>query len=519
MSAQLSTHERKTFLHNPLAWAALFALVKLALHFSLNSYYGYFRDELYYIACGEHLAFGYPDHAPLIAFVTKLSRTVFGDSLFALRLFPAFAGATKIFLTGLFVREFGGKRFAVILACTCALVAPAPLALDNLLSMNAFESVFWMLCAYLVVLFIKRRDGRLWLWFGIVAGIGLMNKHSMLFFGFALIVGLLLTSERKVFLNKWIWIGGVAALLVFTPNIIWQIQNDWATLELLANVKATNKNVVLSPLEFVWQQIFILSPPTALVWLAGIWFFLFDKCGKRFRALGIAYLVLLVLMIALKAKNYYLLPVYPYLFAGGAVWLESLTTKHLFTRTLKLAFPVLLLIAGLVTMPLALPVLSIENFLRYQNALGIAPPKTEVAHEGVLPQVFGDQFGWQEMTAQVASIYHNLPPAEQSRTRILAFNYGEAGAIDFFGRAYDLPPAISPHQSYYLWGKQNLSGETFILLGLSQQTTAEKLCRKVERAGETNHPLSMTEEKYPIWICRDLREPLPDLWHKLKNWN
>jgi hypothetical protein len=519
MSMPPSTVKRETLLHNPLAWAALFAFIKLTLHFSLNSYYGYFRDELYYIACGEHLAFGYPDHAPLIAFITKLTRTLFGDSLFALRFFPALAGAAKIFLTGLLVREFGGKSFAVILACVCVLVAPAYLAVDNLLSMNSFEPLFWTLCAYLFVLIVKRRDARLWLLFGIIAGLGLMNKHSMLFFGFAFIIGLLLTAERTAFFDKWIWIGGATALMIFMPNIIWQVQNDWATLELLSNVKATHKNVSLSPLEFVWQQIFILLPPTAPVWFAGLYFLLFDKHGKHFRTLGIAYPVLLVLMIALKAKSYYLLPVYPYLFASGAVLLERLPVKSFVSHTLKYAYPILLVIIGLMAMPLALPVLSIENFLRYQTALGIAPPKSEVAHEGALPQVFGDQFGWREMTAEVARIYRNLPPEEQPRTRILAFNYGEAGAIDFFGRTDDLPPAISPHQSYYLWSKGDLSGETFILLGLQKQTSAEKYCRNVERAGETTHPLAMNEEKYPIWVCRDLREPLSELWRKLKNWN
>ncbi|MBA3786651.1 MAG: glycosyltransferase family 39 protein, partial [Acidobacteria bacterium] len=355
---------------NPVAWVIFFALTKLVLHFSFNGGYGYFRDELYYIACGEHLAFGYPDHAPLIAFVTKLTRALFGDSLFALRFFPALAGAAKVFLTGLLVIEFGGKRFAVALACIGVLVAPAYLGIDNFLSMNAFEPVFWTLCAYFAILAIKRRDARFWLWFGVVAGIGLMNKHSMLIFGLATVVGLLLTSERRAFLDKWIWIGGAAALLIFLPNLIWQAQNDWATIELLRNVQATDKNIVLAPHEFVWQQIFMLLPPTALVWLGGIWFFLFDKSGRRFRFLGIAYLVALALMILLKAKTYYLLPIYPYLFAGGAVLLESLRTRNFALRVVKFAYPVVLLIFGLITLPLALPVLSVENFLRYQATLG-----------------------------------------------------------------------------------------------------------------------------------------------------
>ena len=503
---------------NPLAWAALFALVKLALHFSFNGNYGYFRDELYYIACGEHLALGYPDHAPLIAYVTKLTRALFGDSLFALRLLPAVAGAAKVFLTGLIAVELGGRRFAVILACLCVLVAPAYLAVDNFLSMNAFESVLWTAAAYLALLAVKRGDSRLWLWFGAVAGVGLMNKHSMLFFGLAVVVGLLLTRERRVFLGGWIWAGGAAAFLIFLPNLIWQAQNDWATVELLRNVGASGKNVLLAPHEFVLEQVFILLPVTAPVWLGGLWFFLFDKDGRRYRFLGVAYLVALALMVALKAKSYYLLPIYPYLFAGGAVWLESLRAESSARRVAKIAYPVVLLACGLVTLPLALPVLSVENYLRYQEKLGVRPPKAEVAHEGPLPQVYGDQFGWPEMTAKVAEVYHGLPPEERAKAAIFANNYGQAGAIDFFGPRHGLPKAVSPHQSYFLWGHRGHTGEVMIVLG-DEREDAEEHCRSVEEAAEVNHPYSMKEERYRILVCRGLRRPLPELWPHLKHWN
>lgn len=503
---------------NPIAWAGFFALAKLVLHFSFNGGYGYFRDELYYIACGEYLAFGYPDHAPLIAFVTKLTRTLFGDSLFALRFFPALAGAAKVFLTGLLVVEFGGRRFAVALACICILVAPANLAVDNLLSMNAFEPVFWTLCVYLAVLAIKRQELRFWLWFGVVAGTGVMNKHSMLIFGLAIVVGLLLTNERRVFFDKWIWIGGAAAFLIFLPNLIWQVQNDWATIELLRNVQATGKNVRLAPHEFVGHQILMLLPLSAPVWFAGIWFFLFDKNGTRFRFLGIAYLTALALMIFLKAKSYYLLPIYPFLFAGGACLIESLTARNLALRACKFSYPVILLVGGLIILPLALPVLSVENFLRYQETLGIAPPKTEVSHEGVLPQIYGDQFGWEEMTAQVAQVYNSLPPGEREKAAIFAGNYGEAGAIDFFGGRYGLPKAISPHQSYFLWGPRGYTGEVMIILS-DERKDWEKHCRTVEETAEVNHPYSMNEEKYKILVCRGLSKPLPEMWRKLKHWN
>jgi dolichyl-phosphate-mannose-protein mannosyltransferase len=502
---------------SPLAFAVYLALVKLFLHLLTANRYGYFRDELYYIACGEHLAWGYVDHAPMVAWLVKLSRTLFGDSLFALRLFPAVAGALKVFLTGLIARELGGNRFAVALACLCVLVG-GYLALDSFFSMNAFEPLFWMGGVYFIIRAIKYDAPRNWLWFGLLAGLGLENKHSMLFFGFAIVVGLVLTPSRRFFASKWLWIGGVVAFALFLPNIIWEYKHDWATLELLRNVRTSGKNVVLSPFEFLVQQVLILNPVTLPVWLGGLWYFLFDRTGKEYRLLGVAYVVVLVVMIALAGKNYYMLPVYPMLFAGGAVWWERLLATRPRLSWVKVAYPLLVCVVGAVFAPMLVPVLPVETYLRYQNALGFAPPKTEVGHVGPLPQHYGDRFGWPEMVQQVAAIYNSLPADERAKTGIYANNYGEAGAIDFFGPQYGLPKAISPHQSYYLWGPRDYTGEELILLQ-SKRADAERNCGSVEAVGTVGHPLAMGEEHYTIFICRGLKQPLRDLWPRLKHWN
>ena len=520
---------------SPLAIGAYFALFKLLLHFAFNSNYGFFRDELYFIACGEHLAFGYPDHAPLAPFLAKISRTLFGDSLFSLRLFPAFAGAFKVFLTAVLVKEFGGKRFAAFLACLCVLCAPIYLAIDDLFSMNPFESVFWMLCVYFAVKAIKgnaivepaeiqiskskiRNPSLNWIPFGIFAGLGLMNKHSMVFFGFSLVVGLLLTKDRKVFLDKYFWLGGAIAFLIFLPNIVWQVNNDFATLELLQNVQKTGKNVVMSPLQFFVSQILGMFPTAFPVWLAGIWFFLADKNGKRFRFLGICYLVLLALMIYLKAKDYYLAPVYPMLFAGGAVWFEQLIEKVRALRFVKYVLPVLIFVPAIFIAPTVMPILPIETLVRYQEKIGIKPPKSEVGHDSELQQIFSEQLGWREMVEKVADVYNNLPPEDRAKAGIYAGNYGEAGAIDFYGGAYGLPKAISPHQSYFLWGHRNYTGEVLILLGASK-AEAEKVCNSIEEKTEVNFPYAESDEKYKILVCRDTKKPLPEIWQSLKHWN
>jgi hypothetical protein len=345
-----------------------------------------------------------------------------------------------------------------------------------------------------------------------------MNKHSMLFFGLALAVGLLLTPTRKVFLDKYFWAGGAIALLIFLPNIIWQIRNDFATLELLQNVQKTGKNVEMSPLQFFVSQIMALNPVSFPVWLAGVWYFLGDKEGRRFRFLGIFYLALFALMIYLKAKDYYLVPVYPVLFAGGAIFWEQLIEKFRALRFVKYAFPVLIIALTIIISPVVLPILPVEKLIAYQDAIGFKPPKAEVAHDSPLQQIFSDQFGWQEMVAQVAEVYHNLPPEERAKAGIYASNYGEAGAIDFFGKQYGLPKSISPHQSYFLWGPREYTGEVLIVLG-AKKADAEKSCESVEENAEVNHPLSPSYEKYKIIVCRNTKKPLPEIWQTLKHWN
>jgi hypothetical protein len=505
-------------LTSPLAIALYFALADLLIHVLTNWRYGYFRDELYFIACGEHLDWGYADHAPMIALITKASRVLLGDSLSALRFFPAVAGAITVFLTGLLADLFGGRRFAVALACLGVLVAPAILATHTILSMNAFEPIFWMGSIYFIALAIKRNDPRFLIGFGLLAGLGLENKHSMLFFGFALTVSLLLTPARKFFASKWLWIAGALAFLLFLPNIIWEQQHNWATLELLNNVKQSGKNVALSPWDFIVQQFLLLNPFTAPLWIAGLLYFLLDREGRHYRFIGIAYLVALVLMIALSGKNYYLLAAYPALFAGGGVLWGRLVTSWPQLGWLKVAFPVLLVVAGLFSAPFGIPVLPVESFIRYEHALGFEPPKTEVSHAGPLPQLYGDMFGWPELVKTVADIYYRLPPEERSKTAIYANNYGEAGAIDFFGSRYGLPKAISPHQNYWFWGPREYTGEVMILLQSSRKDVAEH-CSSFEEAAEIYHPYGMEEENRPVFICRGLKQPLKELWPKLKHWN
>jgi Dolichyl-phosphate-mannose-protein mannosyltransferase len=498
-----------------LAIAGWFALAGLAIHMLTNGAYGYFRDELYFLDCGQHLDWGYVDHAPLVALVAKVGRMLFGDSLHAIRFLPALAAAAKILLTGLIARELGGGRFAVGLACLCALAAPVYLALDTLLTMNAFEPVFWMASAYVLLLAINRGNPKWLVWLGVLAGLGLENKHSMLFFGFALAAGLLLTPERRWFAGGWLWAAAAIALALFLPNLIWQIRHHWPTLEALANVRRVHKNVELSPLAFLFQQVLIMLPTSLLVWGAGLWFLLFHREGKRYRALGWTFLAVLAIMMALKGKSYYLAPAYPMLFAAGGVLWERLAARAWLRALLVAAIA----LPGAAIAPTVLPILAPERLIRYQEALGFSPPKTEVHHAGPLPQYLGDMFGWEEMVAEVAKVYHALPPAERAQAAIYAGNYGEAGAIDLYGPAHGLPNAISGINSYWARGYGEPPPRTLIVVGLSREFLERNFESCVLAGHVANRYGVLNEEttRHPdLFVCRQPRQPWPVFWKEFR---
>jgi hypothetical protein len=450
----------------------------------------------------------------MLAFLTFIWTTIAGTSLFAIRLLPALAGAGTVLLTGLIARELGGKRYAVFLSCLAAVAAPAFLGIDTFLSMNALEPLFWMACVLFAVLAVNRKEPKYWLGFGALAGLGAMNKHTMFAFIFAMLVGIVLTKERRALATRWFWIGAAVGFLIFLPNLIWQFQHDFASYETIMNVKATGKNVSLSPLEFVWQQILVLNPLTSIIWIAGIWYYLFTD--KKHRCLGIAYLVVLAIMIITKGKFYYLLPAYPMLFAAGAVYWERRLSKR--ALWLKAGYPVALILTTIIVLPTVLPILPVESYIKYQDRIGVGLPKTEVGHSGPLPQLYGDMFGWPEMVAQVAKVYQGLSPTEREKATILAENYGEAGAIDLFGPAYGLPKAISGHENYYQWGPGNNTGEVIIALNFEKEDATES-CESVEESLAVGHPYAMAQEHYTILICRGLKAPLSDVWPSLKKWN
>jgi hypothetical protein len=493
--------------------------VKLLLHLPGLFRYGYFRDELYFLDCARHLDWGYVDCAPLVAVYAKIA-LLLGGSLPALRILPMLAGAAMVALTVVLARQLGGGAFAQAIAALAILIAPVHLMIDSILSMNAFEPLFWTGCIYLLIRIIRGADPRLWLAFGAVAGFGLENKHSTFFFGAAVVVAILLTPLRRELLRPWIWLGAAVALAIFLPNLVWQWQNGFPTLIDLQNVRAIGKNVELAPIPFLLQQTLMMHPANLPVWLAGLWFLLLGR-GRAFRAVGVVYLSMLAMFMLLHAKDYYLAPAYPMLLAAGGVAIEIWTahiSRDMSRVAARVGITAWLGVSGAAFVPIALPLLAPADYVSYQQRLGLAPQKAEVAHVGPLPQLWGDQFGWPELVEELAEIYGDLPEEERIRTGIFASNYGEAGAINLFGPRYELPPAICAHQTHSMWGPGDFDGDQLIWLQWPPESL-ERICESVAVVGQHHHKWGMAEENRPILLCRGLRRPLSELWPDLTHWN
>ncbi len=498
---------------------AFLALVKLLVHLGTNLFggYGIFRDEFYYIACSKHLAWGYVDQPPFSIALLWLNRQLFGDSLFALRLLPAVAGAFTVLLAGLIARKLGGGKFAQALAAVSALCAPLLLGMNGYFSMNSFDILLWILALYLVAVLADDDATKNWVLLGIVLGLGLLNKISFLWLGAGLFAGLLLTRHRRQLLTKEPWLAAGLALLFFLPHVVWQVLNDFPTLEFIRNASG-EKYVASSAVSILLEQVRNMNPATLIFWLPGLAYFLFAGSVRRFRILPIIYLaVFAILAVNGSSKSEYLGPMFPMLFAMGAAALEKFIVRFKW-RWLKPVTLAPLLLSGVAIAPLALPVLPVESYIAYAKALGMAPSTPEKKDLGSLPQHYADCFGWEQMVRAVAAAYETLTPEERQKCAIMANNYGEAGAIDFYGPKYGLPRAISGHNNYWLWGPRGATGEVVIRLGGSLEAMRESYAG-VTQAGVFQDDYCMPyENDMAVWVLRGRRSSLAREWGEFKHY-
>lgn len=484
----------------------------LLFHLAFLPGYGVFRDELYYIACGRRPGWGYVDHPPLVGWVAWLVAQVAGESHLALRVVAALAMATTVWLSGRIAVALGGGPFASALAGIATGLAPVALSLGSYYSMNAFDLLFWALIAWTLVRVLSGGSERLWLAFGAVAGLGLLNKISILYLGFGLLAGIVLARRTDVLRSRLFWAGGILALAIFLPHLVWQHANGWPTLEFMANARR-DKMAPLSPPGFV-KEALLQTAPMAWLWVLGVAWLLLARASSRVRALGFAFLIVVGVLAFGSGKPYYLAAAYSLAFAAGAVALEGWTAGR--ARALRPTLSVLMVGVGFAVSPLGRPVLPVETFVRYAAALGQTPGTEERHAVGRLPQFYADMHGWREMAVAVAGVVRALPPEDRAKACVFGQNYGEAGAIEYFARDLDLPPAISAHNSYWLWGPGRCTGDVIVVIG-DRRERLEELFSDV-RLGTVSHCRDCMpyEDGRSIWVARGLKQPIASLWPRLK---
>jgi hypothetical protein len=501
---------------SPATLLALVAGVVLA-HAPAMARYGWFRDELYYVSCARRLAWGYVDQPPLSIAILAAWRLLVGDSLVGMRLLPLAAHVLSAALTMRLAQRLGGGAFAQGLAGLGVLGSLIYLGSTHHYSMNAFEPVLWTTAALLLLRALERDRAADWMWLGAAVGLGLLNKLSMLWCVAGLLLGVAASSRRRVLATPGPWLAGSIAAVMFAPHVLWQMQNGWPTLEFVRNA-TTRKMLGTSIAGFALAQVLGMNPLVAPVWLAGLVRGLMGRAGDPGRVLAVLYLAVFALLaLGGRARADYLAPAYPGLLALGGVAFERATSGR-GRRAWRLAAVALPLAGLLALLPLALPVLPVETFVRYQTALGREPATEERHRMGVLPQHYADMFGWPELADSVARVAGMLSPAERSRAIVVVGNYGEAGALEMFGRGR-VPTVACQHNNWYLWGPPAWDGSVAIFIGRDSAEVAEE-CDQVRVAGTAGHPLAMPyEQGLPIVIARGFRPDLAAAWKAGKNYN
>ena len=494
----------------PAEW--LIALVTGLVHLVVAGRYDIFRNELYFIVCGRHPDFGFVDQPPLVPLLAAATQ-LFGDNPWLLRLPAVAAAAGLVVLTASFARLLGGNSTAAFIAALAAGIAPALMALTTSTTTATFEPIAWTAFAYFLTRAILQEDRQGLLWASVIAGVAMEAKYGIAFWLVPLGIGVLLTSARRILAWQALWLGALVALLLAVPSLIWQALHGWPFLEVHANHLTSGVNFTGTPIRFEIIQLLAMNIFLAPLWIAGVVAPFWWAPLKPARFLSVGLIGATVLVFAAHGKDYYLFPVYPSLFAVGAVLLARIRPA------LRTVWLTVALIASLIVAPVVLPILDPPALAAYLAFSHLAPPPTEAAAVGApLTQLFSDELGWRELEKQVATIYHALPAEERSRTAILAVDYGEAAALDVYGQPDGLPPALCGQNQYFLWGVRGYDGSTIIHVN-GDPDRWRRGCDSVEVVGKFGVPYAMPyENARPIFICRGLRRNLSEIWSRLKRY-
>jgi len=486
----------------------MMALGAVVFHIALNGQYGFHRDELDFIMNARQLDWGYVSYPPITPFFARIGLELFGETIHGLRVFPAIAQGIAMILGALMAQEMGGKRHAQILAAFAVFIAPMSLFGGTVIMYFAFDYLWWVLVAFFVVRLLATDDPRNWLGIGAGIGLGMMTKYTMAFFVAGLVVAVLVTPARKYLKSKWLYFGAALAFLIFLPNLIWQYQHDFIAFDYLSSIHA--RDVAWGRAEeFLPEQLYLTTNPLSLpLWVVGLSLCLFFASMVRFRVLGWMFLVTFVLFLLNKGRGYYTGPAYVMLMAAGCVWFES-WFERLGGKKRLLGYGVLWtmqVIGSLIGVILMKPIAPINTPL-WDFAIGITD------------DLFTEMVGWQDLTKQVAEIYQSLPDSEKSGTVILAGVYGEAGALDLYGDAYDLPHIISGGNSSWYRGYGDPDPKTVIVVGF-ERGYAERFFKSCEFSGTVTNSYHVKNEETTfhtgLYVCRNPRRPWSEMWKEMK---
>ncbi len=433
----------------------LFVLLKVGLNLLAMSHFGFQRDELLHLALGDHLDWGFKEVPPFIALLARISTTIFGESIFATRIFSTLAGGLIIWFTGKTVEAIGGKKFAVALACLTLILSPAFAASDYLFQPVVFDQLWWVITAYLVIKYLNTSQPKHMYLLGVVIGIGLLTKYTMAFFAIAMILSLLLTRQRRILWSKPVAIAALISIVIFLPNIFWQFRHHLPLFTHMKNLREQQLNYI-KPSDFIKQQL-LINGIALFTWLGGLLFLLFSPGQNKYRFIAFTFLLVFIFLLEMNGKDYYIFGAYPMLFAAGGYFFEQ-WLKNKAMRVLVLA---VLTLPNLVLLPLALPFLPIDQTIAAFKFVHLAPT-WEDQKQHPLSQDYADMFGWDELGEKVARAYKSLTPEQQKHAQIFADNYGDAGAVYHYGKAYGLPEVASLNSSFTLWAPDSLNAHYII---------------------------------------------------------
>lgn len=494
--------------------ASFLIVLKLCLHFFTSTNYELHRDEMMYFNMADHLDWGFASVPPMIGFLAGVVKTIFGYSVFGIRFFPAMMGAASIFMMAKIIRELGGGIFAMVLASTAFLLSPGFLLIDSLFTPNAIEHFLWLFITWLIFRLVAENNPKRWIGIGIFLGLAFLNKYSVAIFAAGFFIALLSSPYRKLFDSRYFYLAVSIGVLIILPNIYWQYSHNWPAVNHLTELKNTQM-INRRYIDFLIET-FSLNLASIFIWMFGLFALLFLKQEKRYRYLGIASLISMLLFLFSSGKGYYTLGLIPFLLAFGGFAMEKYFIGQL--KVLNYTILMVVLLTSLVALPYSLPVMSFDRLARYSdktNHLIVYPfSRWEDGKVHPVSQVYADMTGWHELTSYVAKAYNQLPKEEQLKCTLFAeHNYGYAGAIHFYGKAEGLPEAITFSDSYVIWAPDSIPQGPIVYI-FREIGELKNMYHSITEVGCVSNPY-FREKGLKVFLCTHPKANIQEIYAHL----